>query len=298
MTAQYEFPNTIAFFLDQGSNINTQTNDGVTALSIAISYNNPDVFELLISRGADLNIADRLGFSPLHTAAEKDKITFVQSLVESGCDVHATSMNGQTPLHIAIGKGNDEIIKYLIQSGADLGTLDCYGLNPSNWLQHSRPDLKISHSSSELVQDASSFPNMAVLRRTMVRLAPRLKEAESRGQSDYLCTFARCFLFLGMEDDARLVYEQIFLIPRSLKSCDGCSTHLNNCDQFFVCKMCMDTDSCETCMQKYHENKGFKNGCLDHEFIQILAPNAKLGSNGTDAFNDLLQKTAQLFGDS
>ena len=303
VAAEYNFPNIVAFFLDQGCNIDAQTNDGSTTLSIAIINNSSDVFNLLISRGADVHLASSLGYTPLHEAARQDSIAFVQSLVEKGCHLNATSTRGVTPLALAIHWGSDELIQFLIRSGAALDTTDRYGMRPLDWLQRSRPDLKISRWSSELVQDDSSFPNMAVLRPAMVRVATRLKEGDLGTKASDFYHLAHCFLLLGMEDDARVAYQQIFSVPSiattSKINCDECSTYMNTLNPllFFACKVCPDTDFCELCMGEYRENKGFHHHRGGHEFLRIYGPDAKFTPNDTEAFNGWLDPIVEQFKD-
>ena len=301
LAAQNNFPTIVAFLLDQGSNIDVQTDEGYTALMIATQKNSPDVFDLLISRGADVNIAEPSGFQALHRAVITDRMKFVKSLVERGCDVNARSANDNTPLQIAIRQGSNEIIKYLIQSGADLDTADWYGMTASGWLQRSRPNLKISRSASELVHDHSSSPNMAVLRRTIARLAAQLKEDISSTKGHELYKLAHCFLLLGIEDDARLAYQLMVLLPDTATSnlpyCDGCSQSLKSIDPFFACKLCRGTDYCEGCMRKYYENEDLNNPCWDHEFLRVYGPDAKLKPSDTEALNGWLDTITQRIKD-
>ena len=255
MAAEKNFSDIVAFLLDQGSNLDTQCDGGFTALHIAVFHNSCDVVDLLISQGADVNIVDQWGSGALHKAVETDKMKLVRSLVEGGCDVNATMTNGKTPLHIAVERGNEEIIKYLIQSGADLDSTDCFGMTYSNWLRRSRPNLNISLSTSELVRDHSSSPNMTVLRRTIVRLATQLKEAESDPQQNDLYIIAHCFILLDMEDDARSAYQQYLLLTDIARgsrriNCDGCSTPQNRNNRIFACKICPNTDLCNRNIMK------------------------------------------------
>lgn len=300
MAAQYNFPNTIAFLLNQGSNIDAQTANGETALSIATSNDSPDVFDLLICREADVNVANSLGFEPLHIAAQTDRIKFVQSLVERGCDVDAKTANDETPLHFATALGAGAIVKYLIQSGADLDIRDSYGMRSSDWLQRSRPNLKTSLSLNELVRDDSSSPNMAILRRTVVRLATRLKEDDLETMTSDCYHLAHCFFLIGMEDEARLAYQQILSVADTAAytpRCNECGTGPKPFDPFFTYKICPGTDFCERCMRKYHENQVLHNHTGNHEFLRIYAPDAKFKASDTEAFNGWLDIIVGRFKD-
>ncbi|KAL8795154.1 MAG: hypothetical protein Q9195_002309 [Heterodermia aff. obscurata] len=302
VAAQKNDPNIIAFFLDQGSNISAQTDNGYTALMVAVLHQNSGVIELLISRRADVNVADWMGFAPLHRAVQQKNMEFVQILVQGGCDVSVTSLEGASPLRMAIERGNDEISQFLVQSGADLDLTDCYGMRVSDWLHRSRPNLKTSQLVCEVVQDNPSGPDQVVLRRTIFQLATQLKNAGLVGQTHSLYILAHCFIFLGLEDEAVIANQQVHLLPNvtadNFSYCDGCSTIQDKCDEWFTCKICPDTDCCGRCMRDYHEKNGLKNGCLDHEFIQIFGPNAKLGPNDIDTLDDWLDRILQQFKDA
>ena len=296
LAAKSNSTDAVAFFLDHGSNIDAQTDRGTTALMLAVSNNSSDVVELLISQQADVNVTDFLGFTALHKAVRFNMMRFVKSLVENGCDVNATSMTGVTPLRIAFDRGSDELVQFLVQSGADLDMMDCYGMRVSDWMQRLRPNLKVSQSACVTRRNGSSGPDTVVLKRTIVQLATEMKGKESRIRPHDLGTLARCLMMFGMDDDAKLAYQQTFLLPNfaadSLAICDGCSAPRSKCDTFFKCRTCPDTDFCERCMRKYHKEKGLKN-CLDHEFLQIFAPTAELGPK--DTLNDWLHTIAQQF---
>lgn len=286
----------VAFFLDHGSNIDAQTDEGATALMLAVYNNSADMFELLISQQADVKATDCLGYTVLHHAAN---LKFAQSLVKNGCDANATSKTGATPLRMAIDRGSDELVQFLVQSGADLDMMDCYGMRVSDWMQRLRPNLMTSQLACEAVRTGSSGPDTVVLKRTIVRLTIELKENEPRRQPHDLCTLAQCLMMLGMDDDAKLAYQQACLLPKvaeyTLAICDACSTPQTQCNTFFKCRICPDTDFCERCMRKYQEEKGLKSNCLDHEFLQVFAPTANLGPKAT--LNDWLHTITQQFMD-
>ncbi|KAL8832406.1 MAG: hypothetical protein Q9191_000278 [Dirinaria sp. TL-2023a] len=265
--AQDDRPQIVALLLDHGIDINVQTRRGSTALQIAVSHKSLNTLVLLLSREADVNISDEDGISPLHKA---------------------------------IGSGTDEVVEYLIRSRADLNAMDCYGMTCLDWLKRLRPHLKVPHSASQGVEGISSSPKIAVLTRTLLNCVTQIKDDNARIlTSSYV--LGHCFLLLGMEDDARLAYQQRVLFQDYSQTdrpiCDGCEAYQNKFDPFFACKACPDTDLCESCMKK-HEREGVLDICRDHEFLRIVASEAKFRPSDTQAFEHWLDGIVEKFKDS
>jgi len=101
-----------------GVNINLTTDDGMTALMLAVLDGEISVVDRLLSVQADCNIQDRLGFAPLHHAAAYGRFQLVKRLIEAGADPQAFAKDGQTPLHCAARVGSREIVEYLLENGA------------------------------------------------------------------------------------------------------------------------------------------------------------------------------------
>ena len=289
-----------ALFLDQGRDINAQDNYGNTALSIAVFNDNLDTAELLMSRGADVNISDRTGSTALHAAARRDRLRFAQSLFDRNCNVNAKSTYGISPLRVAIVEGADEVVEYLIRSGADLGAMDCYGMKCSDWLKRIRPHLKMPQSTSQEVDDTPAGPNMAVLRRTLFDLITEIRRNEAK-RTDELYILAHCFLLLGMEDHAKISYQQGILLQgdrsTNLPECNKCGTYLNRVDPFFTCKTCPETDLCETCMER-NNSEGALKICRDHDFMRTVASEAKIRPDDPKALIQWLDGIVEQFKDA
>ena len=300
VTAQHNYSQIIAFFLDQGRNIDARTIKGSTSLAIAISNDNLDAAELLISRGADVNISDTDGSFALSRAVQQDNLRYVQSLVERKCNVNAISVNRISPLHMAIATGTDEVVEYLIRSGADLSAMDCYGMTCSDWLKRSRPNFKVPRAMSQEFDAISFGPKMAVLKCTLIDLTTQIRKNKAKRLGNFY-KLARCFFLLGMEDDARLAYQQRVLAQEGssihVPVCDKCRAHQNKVDPFFACKTCSDTDLCESCMDKYDKEEVLKY-CRNHKFLRIVASEAKFQPSDNEAFDRWLDGIIEQFKDS
>ena len=289
LAADFNFLKVAALCLDRGLDINTQTHDGQTALYIAIAYDSLDTAELLISQGADVSIAEDTGMTPLHSATGKGRLELAQRLVQKGCNVNAVSDSGFSPLQMAITKGSDEVVEYLIESGADLSTMDCYGMKCSDWLKGRHFNSGVPFVSLAL-QDVSFGPDIAVMRNTVLVLIGRIRE--NKETSNALYTLAHCCLFSGLDDDARSAYQQKILLGQedstnSILECNNCDTRANLEDAFFACKLCPESDLCNKCKEE-HDRKAVLNICRNHEFMEVIASEAKFKPSDTEELNKWL----------
>lgn len=303
LAAQGDYPQIVALFLKQGRDINAQSDDGWTALNIATVNDSHDTVKLLLSRGADVNIANTLGFAPLHFAAKRDRLEFAQALIEKKCNVSARKLGGYSPLQLAIENATDELVDYLIESGADLSAMDRYGMKCSDWLNRLRPHIRVPRSTSQ-VNRASIGPDITKLRGYLVELVTEIRLDEANRNYKYYRNsydLAHCFLLLGMEDDAKIAYQQRFLLyndPIDLVYCDGCGTAQNKVDPFFACKTCPDTDLCGACMEKYYKNKEcVRKYCRNHDFIRVIASEAKFRPSDIEESDQWLDGILEQFKD-
>jgi len=100
----------------KGADINTKNNDGDTPLLLAIDQK--DIAELLIAKGADINTKNRRGQTLLFYAAYFGQQSIAELLIAKGADVNAKDKDGTTPLQIAKAVGNKEIVELLRKHGA------------------------------------------------------------------------------------------------------------------------------------------------------------------------------------
>ncbi len=129
--------------LDRHATIEHISNNGHSALSVAIRNNNPEGAKILINRGANINIADNA-----HTPLTLTHIALLQyhenaslyreletTLLSKGAkvDVHLNSL-GWTPLSTTVTKNQDkpnsDHLRLLLQLGADVNHADINGRTP------------------------------------------------------------------------------------------------------------------------------------------------------------------------
>jgi ankyrin repeat protein len=77
-----------------------------------------DVLEALLDEGIDVNTKDNNGMTPLMWAAYKCHLTAVELLLENDADVNAKNNDGKTAFNLAEGGIYTEIIEVLKQGGA------------------------------------------------------------------------------------------------------------------------------------------------------------------------------------
>jgi len=109
-----------SILIDAGANVNTQRNDGVTALMITSAIcGGLAKMKVLIEAGADVNARDENGKTALMYAAEQTgNFKKVKLLIEAGANLNAKDYTGNTALSIAKKIEDNKIIQLLIKAGA------------------------------------------------------------------------------------------------------------------------------------------------------------------------------------
>ncbi|KAG8122752.1 putative Ankyrin repeat and FYVE domain-containing protein [Naja naja] len=105
---------------------NKRTQDGETALQLAIKNQLPLVVDAICTRGADMSVPDEKGNPPLWLALENNLEDIASTLVRHGCDATfwGPGPSGclQTLLHRAIDENSEQIACFLIRSGCDVNS--------------------------------------------------------------------------------------------------------------------------------------------------------------------------------
>ncbi|GBM98995.1 Ankyrin-3 [Araneus ventricosus] len=143
----------VKYLLDNGSNINAPTDNGATALAIAIEENKRDILDILMDRNAEFTSEDERKFMltaitrgnedivgyllsknpkngasnpkydhyPLHTAVLFGHLNTIKKLIEEldKKEIDAKNKKSVTPLYIAADLDQCEIAKFLLSKGAD-----------------------------------------------------------------------------------------------------------------------------------------------------------------------------------
>lgn len=112
----------VRHLLDEGANLATKTEDGVSPLHLAISNHDISMIQLLIEKGADLEAESPNGCKPLYTAVQSSNIEMVELLLKFNPNVEALNpKSGKTAFQQAILEdGNTAIAELLLDNRADI----------------------------------------------------------------------------------------------------------------------------------------------------------------------------------
>lgn len=123
-------------FLDEGADVNEESESGYTLLYYAAMASSKDMAELLLAKGADVNAKNKYSGTPLHVAVRKGYKDLVELLIASGADVNARDNSGvTTPLNSAAYLGHKDIAELLITKGADVNAKDNTSRTPLRWAE-------------------------------------------------------------------------------------------------------------------------------------------------------------------
>jgi ankyrin repeat protein len=98
------------------------SDDGFTALHLAVFARQADAARVLIEHGADVNVQSTGPIArvpPLGTAAFVGSAPLARLLLDAGADVDGEGDGGFTALHAAAQSGNTELVRLLLEHGAD-----------------------------------------------------------------------------------------------------------------------------------------------------------------------------------
>lgn len=105
----------VVSLLRSGLPIDSQDENGYTALYWAVSSNHTDIVDELIRVGADVNIQNHHHWTPLHAAAQNNNTDIVEALLRHGAIPSIRNKKGQTALDVARMFNKEEAIRLLEQ---------------------------------------------------------------------------------------------------------------------------------------------------------------------------------------
>jgi len=116
-------------FENQDVFLDTQDNNGKTALHLATESGNIASMKLLIESGVSMHVADNNYDTPLHIAASQGNLQAAR-LVADKKNLNYKNKNGQQPLHVAAAKGHQDVAAFLMTLKPELNTKDTDGNTP------------------------------------------------------------------------------------------------------------------------------------------------------------------------
>ena len=120
-------PNTSAYLIDEGADLNVRSFRKHTLLHGAACANLPETFEFLLKRNLDPFEVNENEMTPLHVAAHQgssDIITIYLGMQNVDAGLNMVDAESDSALSMAIGKGHPQIAEKLVSRGANIHHLD------------------------------------------------------------------------------------------------------------------------------------------------------------------------------
>jgi ankyrin repeat protein len=111
-----------SILLNDPSQAHAFSDDGFTALHLAVFAEQEDAARVLIEHGADLEARSTGTIArvpPLGTAAFVRSVPLARLLLDAGANVNGQGEDGFTALHTAAQNGDEELARLLLERGAD-----------------------------------------------------------------------------------------------------------------------------------------------------------------------------------
>ena len=105
--------------IDNGADVNTKMNDGMTPLMYSSMGGYLEIVRILITFGANVNARTIHGVTPIMYASLGGHLEIVRALIAKGADVNAMTNDGKTVLMLASTGVSLEIVTILLGNGAD-----------------------------------------------------------------------------------------------------------------------------------------------------------------------------------
>ena len=110
--------------------------DHVSVLHAASVFNREDIIEQLIASGVDANTMTDEGGTALHIAVYEGHCSMIQMLLNNKVDLNIKDSHGWTPYMIALTCGRDSICRLLLQYGCEkLDLENTIGFHPSGLIK-------------------------------------------------------------------------------------------------------------------------------------------------------------------
>lgn len=102
--------------IKSGVDIDTEDENGMTALAFAALQGKTAGVRLLLAKGADFKKANISGTTPLFRAAARGHVMVLRILVQAGADLNARNYENATPLHVAARGGFTGTVEEILRS--------------------------------------------------------------------------------------------------------------------------------------------------------------------------------------
>jgi uncharacterized protein len=187
----------VAAISGRGVDVNTQNEDGDTALHIAALFKKFDCLKTLLRAGADVHAQNNRGETALHCAAINTLVGGVECLkvlLGAGADLDMQNSMGWTALHVASLYKRVGVVTYLVQSGAAMDVQ-----NQSGWTALSEAKIYYDRTCVEVLTSPSMRRENVLARATRFAVFDDFYDASVLGT-----------VGLYFEDASKLLYESLF----------------------------------------------------------------------------------------
>lgn len=124
----------VTVLLKAGAKLNATTDDGSTALILALSNKHQEVAELLLEQPTiDVAMTTTRGWTPMHIAAERGFTQMIHTLRARGMPVDSATSDGLQPLMLATHHGHIAAVEALLGYDADPRCRAEDGWQPIHW---------------------------------------------------------------------------------------------------------------------------------------------------------------------
>ncbi|KAL8888658.1 MAG: hypothetical protein Q9192_006142, partial [Flavoplaca navasiana] len=120
----------IELLLDFGANINSEDEEGRTALLTASVMGNLNLVHLLLDRGFDIEARNSKGEDALLRAAQGFHESCVLALLDHGADINSKNSNGTTALHLATIYDDLDLLNVFLARGGNVDARNDRGKTP------------------------------------------------------------------------------------------------------------------------------------------------------------------------
>ncbi|EGG16085.1 ankyrin repeat-containing protein [Cavenderia fasciculata] len=183
--------NSIDTLLNTGRvSVNSQNQQGLSLLQLAVSDNNMVYVQYLLFKGANPNITDINQSTPLHTASSMGNINMQQLLLQAGAIVDVQDQEGETPSYYSVREQKHASLLLLIKNGANVNATN----EDSETLLHLASQLGDLSSVQILVQSGA---NLKLVDSDGVTAIQEAKDNGHNQVADYLLQCVRNSGFVG-----------------------------------------------------------------------------------------------------
>jgi len=118
--------------LQAGAKTEARNRKGSTALMLAVEHRKPETVALLLESGADPNVVDKSGYTPLIAAVAREDPEIMRRLIAAGADIERSWEGHGTALLFAAAK-HPAVVGILLKAGANANATDSEGNTPLVW---------------------------------------------------------------------------------------------------------------------------------------------------------------------